>query len=70
MKALHLTTVGMHCEACTKLVETAVKDLDGIISVTASETDDRTSVLYDEHSADINAILAAIATVGFDASRE
>lgn len=70
MKAIHLTTVGMHCSACTALVKSAVKDIDGIISVTSSENFSSTSVLYDEARADVDDILFAIASVGFDASVE
>lgn len=70
MKALHLTTVGMHCTQCTTLVERAVKGIEGIISVSSSDVENRTSVLYDEHVADVDSILGAIASVGFDATVE
>lgn len=70
MKAIHLTTVGMHCSACTAAVEGAVKDIDGVISVTSSEDYSSTSVLFDETQADVDAILMAIAVAGFDATVE
>ena len=70
MKAIHLTTVGMHCSACTALVEGAVSGINGVISVTSSEDNNRTSVLSDETHATVDEILMAIASVGFEAAVE
>lgn len=70
MKAINLTTVGMHCSACTALVEGAVRGIEGVISVTSNEGDNRTAVLYDEMRADVDAIHRAIVSVGFEAAVE
>ena len=65
MKAVHARTPGLMCDACTGKVKAAVKDLPGVISVTAQFSRGITSVLFDENAVATSAIIDAITAAGF-----
>lgn len=67
MKAIHVSTPGLMCSACTSLVERALSGLDGVVSVTATLSDFETSVLFDEKRIDERAVLSKIVEAGFEA---
>jgi copper chaperone CopZ len=66
MKVIHVPTRGMSCGACSALVERAVSSLDGVYSVTSSDHDAMTSILFDETVAAEATLIEAIAIAGFE----
>lgn len=65
---LHFRTSGMHCRSCSTLVDMMVSDVDGVESVTSDHVTGDISVTVSEGAqADIEAILAAIRSAGYDA---
>lgn len=62
-----IPTHGMHCRSCEALIELTVGDLDGVASVKADRTSEITTVDYDSSQVDLQAIVDAIRSVGYDA---
>ncbi|TDB37864.1 MAG: copper chaperone [Actinobacteria bacterium] len=66
MDAVHAKTPGLMCHECTSKVESAVRGLPGVVSVTAGLSRGATSVLFDEKLVAKETIVAAITAAGFD----
>lgn len=66
MDAVHVSTPGLMCDHCTGTVERAVRDIEGVVGVTARHEDGRTSVMFDERVTDKRAIIDAIRRAGFE----
>jgi copper chaperone CopZ len=62
-QTLHVT--GMTCGGCENAVRRAVGKLAGVSEVTASHTDQRVAVSYDDAQVDLAAIKAKIASLGY-----
>jgi copper chaperone CopZ len=60
---LHVT--GMTCGGCENAVKRAVGKLAGVSEVTASHTDQRVTVSYDDTLVDLAAIRAKISSLGY-----
>ena len=67
MAIAKISTTGMHCPSCTKLVEMSVGDLPGVASVEASLTDSLTTVDYDPTAIAVEAITEEIRKAGYGA---
>lgn len=66
---VQLSVSGMHCHSCGLLIDEVVEELDG---VTRSATDTRrntTAVTFDPTRVSVDDITAAIAEVGYVATR-
>lgn len=48
MATTTLTTTGMHCQSCVKLVKMSVGELDGVSEVDVDLESGRTTVVHDE----------------------
>ena len=70
MKAIHLKTPGLMCNSCTATVERTVRDIDGVISVTANFANGTTSIMFDETRAEAEVILSAVTAAGFEVENE
>lgn len=66
MRIMHVPTRGMKCSACSRLVEQAVLAIAGVISVTSSDEESMTSVMYDEKAGSEHLIAEAIRGAGFE----
>lgn len=59
-----ITVEGMSCEHCEQTVEDAVRDLSGVNSVTADETNQTVDI---DGEADLDAVVQAIEDAGYTA---
>ncbi len=66
----HLEITGMSCSTCSGSVEDAVRDLDGVESVSANYATDEGTVAYDYEEISLAAIYDAIDDAGYEAARE
>jgi copper chaperone CopZ len=62
-QTVHVT--GMTCGGCENAVRRAVGRLAGVSEVTASHTEQRVIVSYDDAQVDLAAIKAKIASLGY-----
>ena len=60
-----LSVTGMHCEHCQGRVESALAEVPGVVAATVSLTDETATV---EGSATMEALVAAVEAVGFQAA--
>lgn len=60
-----ITVTGMSCGHCEQTVEEA---LEGVEGVTAAEADNETDTASVTGDADVDALVAAVADAGYDAS--
>ena len=65
-----LTTTGMHCQSCVKLIEMSVSDMEGVESVQVDLAKGMTEVVHDDVLADVDAIIAEIERAGYGAERQ
>ncbi|MCL4078903.1 cation transporter [Coriobacteriia bacterium Es71-Z0120] len=66
--SVEIPTRGMHCRSCESLIELTLGDLDGVISAKADRSAEATSVTYDPARVDVQAIVEAIRSAGYEAS--
>ena len=66
MKRISLKTEGMHCPSCSMLVEMAVSDLPGVLTVNASVPESRTEVSFDPDLTSVEVIEDAIREAGYE----
>lgn len=59
---------GMHCASCSMLTERALKALDGVSEVSVSLLTNSAELVYDESKVSAEDIVAAVKSVGFEAS--
>jgi cation transport ATPase len=65
MNAVHIQTDGMRCAACPPLIESTLRQLEGVKDARAYRSMQLTSVLYDPDVVDIRTIRTQIASAGF-----
>lgn len=59
---------GMHCASCSLLIDEALEDLEGVRRSTTELRKRRTVVEFDPSTCSSDAIVAAIAGVGYSAA--
>lgn len=62
-----LATTGLHCRSCSMLVDMTVGDLDGVSDVSTDHASGETVVTFDSDVLDVESIIGAIRSVGYDA---
>jgi copper chaperone CopZ len=62
-----LATTGLHCRSCSMLVDMTVGDLDGVSDVSTDHASGETVVTFDTDVLDVESIIGAIRSVGYDA---
>lgn len=62
-----LNTTGLHCRSCSMLVDMTVGELEGVSQVTTDHATGETVVAFDSEHVDVESIIAAIRSVGYDA---
>lgn len=62
-----LNTTGLHCRSCSMLVDMTVGELDGVSEVHTDHSTGLTVVEYDSDVTDLDTIISAIRTAGYDA---
>jgi len=62
-----LMTSGMHCSSCSMLVDMTLGDLDGVVSSKTDHATGNTVVTFDDAAVDLQAIMDAIRSVGYEA---
>ncbi len=67
-RSVNLSVPGMFCASCPFVVQAAIGEVDGVLSVT-TDVDERTAfVLYDDAIATIDQITAASTNAGYEAT--
>lgn len=64
---VRLNTTGLHCRSCSMLVDMTVEELDGVSSVATDHATGETIVSFDTDSIEVETIIGAIRSVGYDA---
>jgi len=62
-----LITSGMHCSSCAALVDMTLSELDGVESSKTDHATGMTVVTYDDQTLDLETIMGAIRSVGYEA---
>ena len=65
-----LKTTGMHCRSCSMLIDMTVGDLQGVDSSESDAASGSTVVSYDPQKVELDTIIGAIRSVGYDAEPE
>ena len=63
--SITLTVTGMSCEHCEESVTEALEDVEGVSSATADREAEKATV---EGDADLDALVAAVESAGYEAS--
>ncbi len=67
-RSVNLSVPGMFCASCPFVVQAAIGEVDGVLSVT-TDVDERTAlVLYEDAVATIDEITAASTNAGYEAT--
>ncbi|HWY79445.1 MAG TPA: cation transporter, partial [Candidatus Sulfotelmatobacter sp.] len=56
---------GMHCASCVRVIERAIKKVDGVIDCSVNLATEQATVKYDENKVNKQHIAAAVANVGY-----
>lgn len=64
-QSVTFTVTGMKCGGCENTVKSKVQDVEGVLSVAASHTDEAVEVEFDPAKADLDLIKEAITEAGF-----
>lgn len=67
-QTVDLATSGMHCGSCAMLIDMTLSDLPGVEASKTDHVSGSTIVIFDDSLTDIDSIIAAIRTVGYEAS--
>lgn len=62
-----LSVPGMYCASCPFIVESAIGDVEGVISVTADSSTRTAQVVFDDAIASVEAIESASTSAGYKA---
>lgn len=62
-----LATSGLHCSSCSMLVDMTVGELEGVESVKTDHATGKTVVVFDDSVTSVDAVIAAIQSVGYEA---
>jgi copper chaperone len=65
----HLKTTGMHCRSCSMLVDMTVGDLEGVTDARTDLATGDTYVTFDSDAIDVDTIIGAIRSAGYDAEQ-
>lgn len=65
-----LKTTGMHCRSCSTLIDMTLEELDGVESSESDAAAGTTKVVFDPQAVDVDTIVGAIRSVGYDAEPE
>lgn len=68
MKKVVLKLNGMHCTSCSVLIDTVLEELDGVKSAKTSYADQKVAVEFDPTQVQLEKLLAAIKSEGYDAT--
>ena len=64
---IEVAVTGMTCSGCEKSVQTALKELDGVVTAKASHTDSNTVIEYDADKIKADSVLVGvIASAGYE----
>lgn len=67
-RSVNLSVPGMFCASCPFVVQAAIGDVEGVVSV-ATDVEKRTAlVVYDDAVASVEAIVAAATNAGYEAT--
>lgn len=67
LSTVQLWTSGMHCRSCSALVDLTLDDLEGVSSSRTDHATGETNVTFDPEITDVERIIAAIRSVGYEA---
>lgn len=67
-KTVNIPVKGMTCFTCEASVSTALKKIDGVVTVKASAKRENTKVVYDPQKTDISKLIETINEIGYKAS--
>lgn len=67
-RTVNLSVPGMFCASCPLVVQAAIGDIDGVLSVTTNLEERTALVLYDDALATVEAITAASTNAGYAAT--
>lgn len=67
LETARLSTTGMHCPSCSMLVDMTLDDLDGVVESKTDHASGVTVVSFESDKTDVEAIIGAIRSVGYDA---
>jgi copper chaperone len=65
-ETISISVNGMKCGGCEKTINTALSEVDGILSVSASHQDSKVDVEFDPDKIDVESIEDAIEDAGFN----
>lgn len=65
---VNLSVPGMYCASCPFVVQAAIGDVDGVLSVETNMNDRTALVLYDDTVATVEEIAEASANAGYEAT--
>lgn len=66
---VRFAVTGMHCNSCGLLIDEVVEELDGVTRSTTDTRHNTTAVTFDPTLVSVDDIAAAIAEVGYVATR-
>ncbi|MEK7166510.1 MAG: heavy metal-associated domain-containing protein [Patescibacteria group bacterium] len=67
MKKITLKLSGMHCTACSVLIDTVLEELPGVKSSKTSYAEQKVEVEFDPIQMQVEKILSTIKSEGYDA---
>lgn len=65
IESVSLTVTGMKCGGCEANVTSKLKDIDGVVSVNASNKDNQVDVEFDAEQTSLDVIVNVITDAGF-----
>ncbi|MCE3038017.1 heavy metal translocating P-type ATPase [Helicobacter anatolicus] len=68
LKQVALTLEGIHCVACTWLIEKALQKLDGIYDTSLNYTNNKLKIVFDLQKIPLSQIIKTIRMLGYDAN--
>lgn len=67
-KRVRLDISGMHCSSCAGLIERSLKKVPGVSSANVNFASEKATVVFDEHTAEVEELLSAVKKTGYQAS--
>jgi copper chaperone len=69
-QTVRLKTTGLHCSSCSMLVDMTLADLPGVAESKTDHASGETIVTFDPKVTTVEAFIAAIREVGYDAEQD
>ena len=66
MKTLKIKVAGMSCQHCVKAVDSALRKIEGVISVKVDLASEAAEIVYDESIFDLTKVREAVVDEGYD----